>query len=394
MKHKNIWLSVLAGIICLVCTPWAHASGEALSLSVNNGPPGGTATAFITIANVSDLESYSLTLYFSTGTVLSRPSSNWFARGGYFPSIPFGTEELNNAKASVQNKIYFTSLSPAGSLGIVGAVTFNISSAAISGDTQILSIEGEFYTRADNTVKQFIPGSATFTVATSSQNYTLIVNKSGSGSGVVKSTPAGIDCGSSCSKSCPAGSQVMLTATANIGSRFNGFTGGCTGDTCIVTMNQATAVGAEFITNTTTTIPVTTTTAVTTTVPTTTTTIPATTTTVTVIDSDGDGVPDNIDNCPNKPNGPLLSTCLPGSDKAGETCHSDPDCVNGCSTNGTCGVDQADSDGDGVGDVCDNCPTVCNTQQLDADGDGIGDVCDTTPGCGGCGLPQCETPCS
>jgi len=35
-----------------------------------------------------------------------------------------------------------------------------------------------------------------------------------------------------------------------------------------------------------------------------------------------------------------------------------------------------DSDGDGIGDCDDNCPTVPNPGQEDADGDGIGDVCD------------------
>ncbi len=37
----------------------------------------------------------------------------------------------------------------------------------------------------------------------------------------------------------------------------------------------------------------------------------------------------------------------------------------------------ADSDGDGVADVSDNCQAASNADQLDSDGDGTGDVCDT-----------------
>ena len=63
------------------------------------------------------------------------------------------------------------------------------------------------------------------------------------------------------------------------------------------------------------------------------------------LDTDGDGVLDGVDNCP--------STYNPS---------------------------QADRDGDGRGDVCDNCPSTANNDQADTDGDGAGNACDTTAG--------------
>ena len=45
---------------------------------------------------------------------------------------------------------------------------------------------------------------------------------------------------------------------------------------------------------------------------------------------------------------------------------------------GTC-PGQEDSDGDSVGDPCDNCLTVNNPNQADGDGDGVGNVCDNCP---------------
>jgi hypothetical protein len=59
------------------------------------------------------------------------------------------------------------------------------------------------------------------------------------------------------------------------------------------------------------------------------------------VDSDDDGVCDEVDNCPAKAN--------PG---------------------------QEDRDGDGVGDACDNCPDVPNPGQEDSNKNGIGDACE------------------
>ena len=42
-------------------------------------------------------------------------------------------------------------------------------------------------------------------------------------------------------------------------------------------------------------------------------------------------------------------------------------------------LDDSDTDGDGVTDVCDNCPMDVNANQEDFDGDGIGNVCDNCP---------------
>ena len=52
-----------------------------------------------------------------------------------------------------------------------------------------------------------------------------------------------------------------------------------------------------------------------------------------------------------------------------ETTHSDPDLVTVLA--------ELDTDGDGIADIRDNCPSIANPDQADADADGIGDVCET-----------------
>jgi hypothetical protein len=78
----------------------------------------------------------------------------------------------------------------------------------------------------------------------------LTVSKTGEGHGTVTSVPPGIDCGLDCSEVFPEGTPVTLTAVADVGSTFDGWSGGgCTGTgTCMITMNTDTAVTASFST--------------------------------------------------------------------------------------------------------------------------------------------------
>ncbi|MFK7805089.1 MAG: choice-of-anchor Q domain-containing protein [Anaerolineae bacterium] len=88
--------------------------------------------------------------------------------------------------------------------------------------------------------------TATFTLGTN----VLSVNKGGTGSGVVTSSPAGIDCGAICALNFDVDTMVTLIATADADSTFTGWSGaGCSGtEACVVTLSASMAVTAEFTT--------------------------------------------------------------------------------------------------------------------------------------------------
>ncbi len=78
--------------------------------------------------------------------------------------------------------------------------------------------------------------------------FTLTVNKEGTGSGTVVSSPAGIECGATCSAGFETGKEVTLTASPAPGSTFTSWKkcGTVEGRVCKVTMSEAKTVGAKF----------------------------------------------------------------------------------------------------------------------------------------------------
>lgn len=94
------------------------------------------------------------------------------------------------------------------------------------------------------------------------------------------------------------------------------------------------------------------------------------------IDSDDDGLGNGCDNCPDDANSGQADL---DQDDAGDACDADDDADSLLDEADNCprsaNANQADDDNDTVGQTCDNCPAVGNTAQNDSDFDGAGDAC-------------------
>jgi len=105
---------------------------------------------------------------------------------------------------------------------------------------------------------------------------------------------------------------------------------------------------------------------------------------------DNDGLGDACDNCPSVSNplqedfdqdgtGDLCDVC---TDQDGDGFGDPGFPLNTCPDDNCPTVSNAlqqDGDLDGVGDACDNCPAIANSSQNDLDSDDVGDLCDNCP---------------
>jgi len=83
--------------------------------------------------------------------------------------------------------------------------------------------------------------------AAGASTHTLTISRSGGGSGVVTSSPQGINCGTVCGATFPSGAAVSLSASAATGSRFSGWSGDCNGTgAAAVTMTRNMSCTAHF----------------------------------------------------------------------------------------------------------------------------------------------------
>jgi YVTN family beta-propeller protein/YD repeat-containing protein len=99
---------------------------------------------------------------------------------------------------------------------------------------------------SDGTVLMDADKTCVATFALKTNQFTLTVNKAGTGTGTVTSSPAGIDCGSDCTENYDANAQVTLTPIPDANSNFTGWSGDADCSDGMVTMDASKTCTGTF----------------------------------------------------------------------------------------------------------------------------------------------------
>ena len=162
-----------------------------------------------------------------TGT--SSNGSGFFDPGAGFPNHISAT--VNGGSVTVNSITYSNPTN----------ITLNITVASNT-------VAGVFAVTVTNPDGQSVASTAgILTIFSPPVNFNLSVVNSGAGTGTVTSSPAGINCGTTCTASFVSNSIVTLTAIAGTNSAFRGWSDGCTGTgACVVTLISNTTCAANF----------------------------------------------------------------------------------------------------------------------------------------------------
>ena len=139
--------------------------------------------------------------------------------------------------SSIQNVVFATNQS----FTVTPAAGYTASVAGTCGGILV----GSTYTT------QAITAPCTVAATFAPTAFALDISKLGTGNGTVASSPAGINCGVTCNANFAQATSVTLSAAANLGSNFTGWSGACAGAAAAVTvvMNANKSCNATFTVN-------------------------------------------------------------------------------------------------------------------------------------------------
>ncbi len=189
------------------------------------GDPQSSTTFYVTFSGFSGFGDSLGHVFKCVTTSCSDISSN-------LPNIPANDIVIDPA---VANTFYLAT-----DIGVFMTTNGGTSWSTFSNGLPNVAVVGVKLHAASRTLRAVTHGRSAWDISLSSTQtlQTLTVSLTGTGTGTVSSTPAGIDCPSTCATGFNVGTMVTLTPMPAVGSGFAGWSGNCSGTgACVVTMS-------------------------------------------------------------------------------------------------------------------------------------------------------------